>query len=314
MNGFEFSHIPVLKEECLAYLDVKPDGVYIDGTLGGGGHSEAILSRLSSGRLLGIDRDAEAIAAAAERLSRFGERFISVKSNFADIESAAKSVGIERADGVLFDLGVSSYQLDNPSRGFSYSADAPLDMRMDASSGMTAEDVVNNYSEADLERILRDYGEERFARSIAAAIVRERSERAIRTTKELSDIVTSAIPVRAARAEKQHPAKRSFQAIRIEVNGELEAVKTGVEAAVRLLKPGGRICVITFHSLEDRLVKQSFAALAQGCTCPRDFPVCVCGKKPELRILTKKPVTAGEDELGKNTRSRSAKLRAAEKL
>jgi 16S rRNA (cytosine1402-N4)-methyltransferase len=312
--GMEYSHKPVLLDECIEYLGIKPNGNYIDATLGGGGHSEAILSRLKTGRLLGIDRDSDALCAASERLSRFGELFAPVKANFSEIAVCAKEVGIDRADGILFDLGVSSYQLDNPERGFSYMAAAPLDMRMDNQSGQTAADVVNGYPQSELERILFEYGEEKFARSIAAAIVRARSIRPIETTAELSEIIISAILKAAARAEKQHPAKRSFQAIRIEVNGELEAVKKALPEAVSLLSPGGRLCVITFHSLEDRIVKHIFGDLSQGCVCPREFPVCICGRKPVLKLLTKKPVAAGEKEQNENPRARSAKLRAAEKI
>ena len=298
----------------MTLLNIRPDGVYIDATMGGGGHSERILRRLGSeGRLIGIDRDRDAIAASTERLSVFGDRFTAVKSNFADIREAAAEAGVTQADGVLFDLGVSSYQLDNADRGFSYMNDAPLDMRMDTDGGMTAADLVNTVDERELSRILSVYGEERFAGRIASAVCRARGQAPITTTKQLADLIVSAIPTAAAKSEKQHPAKRSFQAIRIAVNGELDAAERGIRAAAELLRPGGRLCVISFHSLEDRLVKHLFQSLSQGCTCPRDFPVCVCGAKPVLRTVTNKPVTAGEEELNDNPRSRSAKLRAAER-
>ncbi len=309
-----FHHVSVLAEECIAYLNIRPQGVYIDATMGGGGHSERILQRLGEGgRLIGIDRDREAIAASGARLSRFGDRFTAVKANFADIEAAARSAGAGGADGILFDLGVSSHQLDTAERGFSYMNDAPLDMRMDSESGTTAAELVNRTDERELSRILSEYGEERFAARIAAAVCAARIQKPIETTRELSDIIAAAIPAAAARAEKQHPAKRSFQAIRIAVNGELEAAERGIRAAAELLNPGGRLCVISFHSLEDRLVKRLFQSLSQGCTCPRDFPVCVCGAKPVLKLVTAKPVTAGADELSQNPRARSAKLRVAEK-
>lgn len=310
----EFSHKPVMLEQCLEYLSIKDDGIYIDATLGGGGHSAAIAARLKTGRLLGIDRDSDAIQAALKKMARYGELFMPVKANFFEIAARATEAGFDRVDGILFDLGVSSYQLDNPDRGFSYMAEAPLDMRMDNQRGQTAADVVNGYPKSELERILMEYGEEKFARSIAAAIIRERSGHTIKTTAELSDIIISAIPRAAARAEKQHPAKRSFQAIRIEVNGELEAIKKAIPEAVSLLSPGGRLCVITFHSLEDRIIKRIFVDLSQGCVCPREFPICICGKKPVLKVLTKKPVRADENEQKENPRSRSAKLRVAEKI
>ena len=309
-----FHHVSVLAEECIAYLNIRPQGVYIDATMGGGGHSERILECLSDGgRLIGIDRDGEAIAASQARLSRFGSRFTAVKANFADIGAAAARAGAEKVDGVLFDLGVSSHQLDTARRGFSYMNDAPLDMRMDTDVGQTAAELVNELDEQALSRILSEYGEERFAARIAAAVCAARARKRIETTKELSDIITAAVPAAAARAEKQHPAKRSFQAIRIAVNGELEAAGNGIRSAAALLKPGGRLCVISFHSLEDRLVKRLFQELSWGCTCPRDFPVCICGAKPTLRVVTARPVTAGTDELLRNPRSRSAKLRVAEK-
>lgn len=312
MSGFV--HKSVLLDECIEGLNIDPDGIYIDATLGGGGHSEEILKRLSGGKLIGIDRDGDAICAAGERLSRFGGHFVPVRSNFSDIAEAAASAGVEKADGILFDLGVSSYQLDTAERGFSYMADAPLDMRMDSRDELSAADVVNGYSESELRRILFEYGEEKFSSRIAARIVARRAEAEIKTTLELADIITSAIPEGAAKREKQHPAKRSFQAIRMEVNGELSAVRLGVRAAAELLAPGGRLCVITFHSGEDRLVKGIINDLSSGCVCPRDFPVCVCGKKPVLKNLTKHPIVSREAELADNPRARSAKLRIAEKL
>ena len=310
-----FHHVSVLAAECIDHLNIRPSGVYIDATMGGGGHSERILERLGeTGRLIGIDRDSEAIAASKARLNRFGSRFTAVKSNFADIESAAHTAGVTGADGILFDLGVSSHQLDTPERGFSYMHDAPLDMRMDTESGITAAELIASIDESSLAHILSEYGEERFAGRIAAAICTAREKHPIRTTRELSELIASAIPAAAARAEKQHPAKRSFQAIRIAVNGELDAAERGIRAAAALLNPGGRLCVISFHSLEDRLVKRIYQNLSQGCTCPRDFPVCVCGAKPMLKIITSKPVTAGDEELQQNPRARSAKLRVAEKI
>lgn len=310
-----FHHISVLAEACMDGLNIRPSGTYIDATMGGGGHSERILQRLDeTGRLIGIDRDRAAIAASTERLGRFGKQFTAVKSNFADLASAAQSAGITGADGVLFDLGVSSYQLDTAERGFSYMNDAPLDMRMDTDGGVTAAEFLATVEEATLARVLSEYGEERFANRIAAAICAARDRQPIRTTRELSELIVSAIPAAAARAEKQHPAKRSFQAIRIAVNGELDAAERGIRAAAALLNPGGRLCVISFHSLEDRLVKRIFQELSQGCTCPRDFPVCVCGAKPVFKVVTGKPITAGADELQENPRARSAKLRVAEKI
>ena len=309
-----FAHKSVLLNESVDLLGLRPGGVYVDATLGGGGHSEEILSRDGTVRLVGIDRDGEAIAAARERLARFGGRFTAVRANFADMGETLAALGIDRADGVLFDLGVSSHQLDTAERGFSYRTDAPLDMRMDPDGPVTAADLVNGAPEAELKRILSEYGEEKFAGRVAAAIAARRAEKPVTTTGELAEIVASAIPAGAARKERQHPAKRSFQAIRMAVNGELEAVDAGIRAAADLLAPGGRLCDITFHSGEDRLVKGIFSELASGCICPRDFPVCVCGRKPRIRILTRHPVVSGEDELADNPRAHSAKLRAAEKL
>ncbi|PWM58838.1 MAG: 16S rRNA (cytosine(1402)-N(4))-methyltransferase [Oscillospiraceae bacterium] len=309
-----FSHVSVLLRECIEALQIKPNGIYVDCTTGGGGHSLEIAKRLTDGgRLIAIDRDEDALRAAGKRLADFADRVTFVHSNYAMLQSVLADLGIPGVDGVLADLGVSSYQLDTAERGFSYMQDAPLDMRMDREQPLRAYDVVNTYSEEELRRILYDFGEEKFARNIAANIVKKRSERPIETTLELAELVKASMP-KTAREGGHHPAKRTFQAIRIEVNSELSSIPPALDAAVHALNPGGRIAVITFHSLEDRLVKQKFAALSSGCTCPREFPVCVCGKKPVVRVITKKPVTAGEDELEVNPRSRSAKLRVAEKI
>lgn len=309
-----FSHRPVLLEECLQGLAVNPDGIYVDGTAGGAGHSFAIASRLSDhGRLIALDQDETAVKVASERLSVFGARACVVHSNFRELDSVCRMLGVERINGLLLDLGVSSYQLDTAERGFSYQADAPLDMRMDENGPLTARDVVNQYSEERLRNILWQYGEERFAPRIASAIVRARESAPILTTGELVKIIKGAIPV-AAREGGHHPAKRSFQAIRIEVNAELDVIEPAIRAAAAKLVPGGRIAIITFHSLEDRIVKQTFANLASGCTCPPGFPVCVCGKKPILKLVNHKPITASPEELESNPRSRSAKLRIAEKI
>lgn len=313
MPEIEFSHRPVLLAECIEALAIRPDGIYVDGTAGGGGHSAAIASHLESGRLIAIDQDEAAIEAAGKRLAPFGERAVVVRSNFSELERVVHEQGYEQIDGLLLDLGVSSYQLDTAERGFSYSADAPLDMRMDKRKALTAYEVVNTYSEAALKKILYDYGEERFAPSIAAAIVRERARKPIETTSELSELIKRSIPP-FAREGGHHPAKRSFQAIRIEVNGELAIIEPTIRTAVSLLRPGGRLAIITFHSLEDRPVKQTMADLARGCTCPKEFPVCVCGRKPVVRVITRKPILPSAKELEENPRSRSAKLRVAEKL
>ena len=303
----------MLLDECIEGLAIKPDGIYVDGTAGGGGHSFEIASHLNGGRLIAIDQDAAAIAAAGKRLSVYGERVTMVRSNFFELAAVCESLGIDGIDGLLLDLGVSSYQLDTPERGFSYQADAPLDMRMDARRALTAWHVVNEYSEAQIKKILFEYGEERYSPAIAAAIVREREKKPIETTAELSDLIKRSIPP-AAREGGHHPAKRSFQAIRIEVNSELDVIEPTIRDAVRLLKPGGRIAIITFHSLEDRIVKQTFADLSSGCICPRSLPVCVCGHKPLLKRVSKKPILPSTQELEENPRSRSAKLRIAEKL
>ena len=309
----EFYHVSVLLEECIQGLAIKPDGIYVDGTLGGAGHSSRIAAKLTTGRLIGIDRDNVALEAAAERLRPFEDRVTLVHANFCDMDQALQELGIDKVDGILLDLGVSSPQLDDGQRGFSYMTDAPLDMRMNGEDARDARQIVNTWSYEELKRILYDYGEERFAPRIAAAICRRREQAPIETTLELVDVIKSAMPASALR-EKQHPAKRSFQAIRIAVNDELGAVETVMKKAVPLLNPGGRLAVITFHSLEDRIVKNAMAEAAKGCTCPPSFPVCVCGKKPQVRIVTRKPIVSGEEELERNPRARSAKLRICEKL
>ena len=309
----EFTHRPVLLDECIEALAIRPEGIYLDGTLGRAGHSREIAKRLTSGRLICVDRDDAALEAAQERLSPWMDKVTLVHSNFDRVDEILDELGIPGADGMLFDLGVSSPQLDDGARGFSYMADAPLDMRMDRDEGLTAADVVNTWSQEELRRILVQYGEERYAPQIAAAMVRRRSERPIATTLELVEVIKGAMPARA-RKEKQHPAKRSFQAIRIAVNDELGSVERMIDRAVPRLNKGGRLAVITFHSLEDRIVKTGLAGFARGCTCPPDFPVCVCGKTPDVRLVNKKPILPSEQELEENPRARSAKLRVAEKL
>lgn len=309
MNG----HIPVLLDECIKYLNIKPDGIYVDGTLGMGGHSEAILQRLTTGRLISIDRDITAIERAGERLAPYADRLTIVHGNFRDLDAILDEQGVRLVDGMLFDLGVSSPQLDEADRGFSYMSDAPLDMRMDASDNIDAWFIVNRWPQEKIERILRDYGEERHAARIAARIAERREEKEIETTLELVDVIKSAMPAAALR-EKQHPAKRSFQAIRIAVNDELNAVHALMDSAPDRLKPGGRLCVISFHSLEDRIVKNAIHVREDGCTCPREAPVCTCGFVKTLRSVTRKPITAGGEELELNPRSRSAKLRVAERV
>ena len=309
----EFHHVSVLLEECIEALNIKPDGIYVDGTLGGGGHSSRIAAQLTTGRLIGIDRDPVALAAAGERLKPFADRVTLVHSNFDEMDTVLKDLGISGVDGILMDLGVSSPQLDDGSRGFSYMADAPLDMRMNGEDTLDARQIVNTWSYEELKRILYDYGEERYAPRIGAAICKRREEAPIETTLELVDIIRGAMPAAALR-EKQHPAKRSFQAIRIAVNDELGSVERVMKQAVPCLNPGGRLAVITFHSLEDRIVKNAMAEAAKGCICPREFPVCVCGRKPQVKIITRKPITATDDELAANPRARSAKLRVCEKL
>lgn len=306
-------HIPVLLEECIKYLNIKPDGIYVDGTLGMGGHSEAILQRLTTGRLISIDRDTYAIERATERLAPYADRLTIVHGNFRALPEILDEQGVDLVDGMLFDLGVSSPQLDEGGRGFSYMVDAPLDMRMDKSDNIDAWFIVNRWPEDKICRILRDYGEERHAARIARAIAKRRQEQEIKTTLELVDIIKSAMPAAALR-EKQHPAKRSFQAIRIAVNDELGAVASLMETAPDRLKVGGRIAVISFHSLEDRIVKSAIQSRENGCTCPREAPVCTCGFVQTLKSVTRKPITAGGEELELNPRSRSAKLRVAERV
>ena len=305
-------HISVLLRECIENLNIKPDGIYVDGTLGLGGHSTEIAKRLTTGRLVAIDRDETAIERSKERLAPWRDRITFVHGNFRDLGGILDSLGIETADGMLFDLGVSSPQLDDASRGFSYKQDAPLDMRMDAAAPLTARELVNTASYEELRRILYEYGEERYAPQIARAICAAREKRPVETTLELAELIRGAMPAKALR-EKQHPAKRSFQAIRIAVNDELGELEPMLDAAETHLKPGGRLAVITFHSLEDRIVKQKLRDLATGCICPPEFPVCVCGRKPKLKLITRKPIVSGEAELETNPRARSAKLRVAEK-
>ena len=310
MSGFH--HVSVLLEECVTGLNIRPEGIYVDGTLGGAGHSCRIAEGLTTGRLIGIDRDPVALKAAGERLAPYGDRVTLVHSNFCRMASVLEGLGISGVDGILLDLGVSSPQLDDGQRGFSYMADAPLDMRMDGGDALTADTVVNTWSYEELKKILYEYGEERYAPAIASAILRRRETAPIRTTLELVDVIRSAMPPAALR-EKQHPAKRSFQAIRIAVNDELNSVAKAMEAAIPLLNSGGRLAVITFHSLEDRIVKNAMAAAARGCICPPEFPVCVCGRKPQVDILTRKPIVAAPQELERNPRARSAKLRICQK-
>ncbi len=310
----EFNHISVLLEESVNFLEVKPQGTYVDGTLGGGGHASLVCSKLSKGAtFVGIDRDMTAINAASKRLEQFGDMVNIVHSNFSEIKNILKNLGISKIDGAILDLGVSSPQLDTAERGFSYNMDARLDMRMNRDDALSAFEVVNGYTESELAKIIFDYGEERFARQIAKAIVTERQKGEIETTFELCDIIKNAVPAKMRFADK-HPAKRTFQAIRIEVNNELGILKQAIEDFVDVLSPGGVLSVITFHSLEDRIVKQAFAELASGCQCPKDFPVCVCGKSPIAKIINKKPVISGEKELKNNNRAHSAKLRAVKKI
>ena len=311
MTGFH--HVSVLLDECIEGLNIRPDGIYVDGTLGGAGHSCQIVRRLESGRLIGIDRDTTALKAAGERLAPFADRVTLVHSNFSEITSVLEDLNISGVDGILLDLGVSSPQLDDGERGFSYMADAPLDMRMNREDSLSAHTVVNTWPYEELRRILNVYGEERYAPQIAAAICRRREQAPIATTLELVDVIRSAMPAAALR-EKQHPAKRSFQAIRIAVNDELGAVERVMSGAIDALNPGGRLAVITFHSLEDRIVKNAMADAARGCVCPPNFPVCVCGRTPKVRLITRKPITASDEELERNPRARSAKLRICEKI
>ena len=314
MEEIKFSHVSVLLPECIEGLDIKPDGIYVDGTTGGGGHSLEIVKRLGDGgRLICIDRDTDALKAASKRLEQYSDKITFVHSNYSEIGDVLSVLGIEKIDGVLMDLGVSSYQLDTAERGFSYMQDARLDMRMNREDAKSAYEVVNEYTEDELRRIIFEYGEEKFAKNIASNIVKRRAEAPIETTLELAELIKASMP-KVAREGGHHPAKRTFQAIRIEVNEELSAIPKAIESAMEYLRVGGRIAIITFHSLEDRLVKQKYASLATGCTCPREFPVCVCNNKPKVKNVNKKPITACEEELCVNPRSRSAKLRVAEKL
>ena len=310
----EFKHYSVLLEEIIENLNIKPDGIYVDGTLGGGGHSYQIAKRLGAGgRLIGIDQDADAIAAATERLAEFSDKVTIIRSNYANMKEELHAIGIEHVDGIILDLGVSSFQLDTPERGFTYrEADAPLDMRMDSRQSLTAKDIVNEYSEMDLYRIIRDYGEDKFAKNIAKHIVSERQKKPIETTGELTEIIRASIPMKV-QMTGGHPAKRTFQAIRIELNKELEVLQNNLDEMIDLLNPEGRICIITFHSLEDRIVKTNFKKNEDPCTCPKDFPVCVCGKVSKGKVITRKPILPSEEELEENSRSKSAKLRVFER-
>ena len=309
----DFKHISVLLDETIDGLDIKPDGIYVDGTLGGGGHSYEILRRLSpKGRLIGIDQDGEALKAAGERLKKFENQITLVRSNYCEIDKVLKELNVEKVDGILLDIGVSSYQLDNLERGFSYKSDAPLDMRMDTRQELTAADVVNTYSENELFKIIKDYGEDKFAKNIAKHIVLARKEKPLETTKELSEVIKRAIPMKV-QAKGGHPAKKTFQAIRIEVNQELTVLKESIDNMIDLLKPNGRICIITFHSLEDRIVKTKFRENENPCTCPPNFPVCVCGKKSKGKVITRKPIIPSEDEIEENKRAKSSKLRIFER-
>lgn len=308
----EFKHKSVLLNETIDGLNIKPDGIYVDGTLGGGGHAYEVCRRLGEkGSIVGIDQDAAAIEAASARLKDFGEKVTIVRSNYCDMKSKLHELGIDKVDGIVLDLGVSSYQLDTAERGFSYREDAPLDMRMDTRQKMTARDIVNDYTEADLYRVIRDYGEDKFAKNIAKHIVQARVVKPVETTAELSEIIRASIPMKFQK-KSGHPAKRTFQAIRIELNRELDVLRDSLDDMIDLLNPGGRLCIITFHSLEDRIVKSAFRKNENPCTCPPDFPVCVCGKKSKGSIITKKPILPSEEELEYNSRSKSAKLRIFE--
>ena len=309
----EFKHVSVLLQETVDGLNVKPDGIYVDGTLGGGGHSYEVCTRLGAkGSIIGIDQDEAAIEAASIRLKDFGEKVTIVRSNYCDMKSRLHELGIDKVDGIMLDLGVSSYQLETADRGFSYREDAPLDMRMDQRSEMTARDIVNDYSEMDLYRVIRDYGEDKFAKNIARHIVRERAKRPIETTGELTEVIRHAIPMKFQK-KTGHPAKRTFQAIRIELNRELDVLRDSLDDMIDMLNPGGRLCIITFHSLEDRIVKSAFKKNENPCTCPSDFPVCVCGKVSKGRVITRKPILPSEEEMEVNSRSKSAKLRIFER-
>ncbi len=308
----EFKHYSVLLEETIENLNMKPNGIYVDGTLGGGGHAFEVCKRLEGGRFYGIDQDDAAIAAARERLSVYADKVTIIRNNYCNAKAALLEHGVDKVDGIVLDLGVSSYQLDTKERGFSYRYDADLDMRMDRRQTLTAKDIVNNYTEMELFRIIRDYGEDTFAKNIAKHIVKARQEKEIQTTGELNEIIKAAIP--AKMRQNGHPSKKTFQAIRIECNRELEVLKNALDDLVELLNPGGRLCIITFHSLEDRMVKTAFKNKENPCTCPSEFPVCVCGKKPLGKVITKKPILPGKTELEENSRSKSAKLRVFEKI
>ena len=308
----EFNHYSVMLEETIENLNIKPDGIYVDGTLGGGGHAFRVCKNLRNGHFYGIDQDDAAIKAASERLAVYGDMVTVIRDNYRNAKAALKELGVEKVDGVVLDLGVSSYQLDTEERGFSYRFDADLDMRMDRRQTLTAKDIVNQYSEMDLFRIIRDYGEDNFAKNIAKHIVKARQIKEIQTTGELNEIIKAAIP--AKMRQNGHPSKKTFQAIRIECNRELEVLREALDDLIDLLNPGGRLCIITFHSLEDRIVKTAFKNKENPCTCPPEFPVCVCGKKPEGRVISKKPILPSEEELEANSRSKSAKLRVFEKI
>ena len=309
----QFHHIPIMLKEVLELLAPERGGIFVDGTLGGGGHSEGILKRLTDGRLYGIDRDGEAIAAASERLKPFGDKFKAIRGNFFDMKSLLANEGVTGVEGILLDLGVSSYQLDTPERGFSYHEEAPLDMRMDQRQSRTAADIVNGYDERELYRIIRDYGEDKFAKNIAKHIVAARQVKPITTTGELTEIIRESIPMKM-QVKSGHPAKRTFQAIRIELNRELDVLRDSLDGMIDILDDGGRLCIITFHSLEDRIVKTIFRKNENPCTCPSDFPVCVCGKKSKGKVITRKPILPGETEMEENPRSKSAKLRIFERV
>ena len=308
-----FKHTSVLLHETVDGLNVRPDGIYVDGTLGGGGHAFEVCTRLGDkGRFIGIDQDAAAIEAAGKRLEGFGEKVTIIRSNYRDMKPQLQNIGVDKVDGIVIDLGVSSYQLDTAERGFSYRADAPLDMRMDQRQKMTARDIVNSYSEAELYRVIRDYGEDKFAKNIAKHIVAEREKQPIETTGQLNEIIRRAIPMKIQKTSG-HPSKRTFQAIRIELNHELDVLRDSLDEMIDILNPGGRICIITFHSLEDRIVKSAFRKNENPCTCPSHFPVCVCGKVSKGKVVTRKPILPSEEEMEENSRSKSAKLRIFER-